>query len=247
MNFVSAKFLAAVYCIYVLAVTGQEPDYQLCEFAFSLPIDEYYVNGCSIMDINSDGIPEVYLTAASGWQYYVYYELDGEMREVEDMEPWAWSNRLLHTSDEKLILYTYPHTVGTSGNLNYRVWQWGEEGYFLVEDLWRLPIEWEWDGKGSLDDFVDHATAEFVYLSSDTAIDPFNDEFPYDDLLITQEEFERRAQEFSEAEIILDIHQDGYWDWDTEWWNQYERPDDWDKAITVIKKEIAEELLNWEP
>lgn len=249
MGTVRTTLLAKICAMSVLAAARQGVDNRISAFALSLPIDEYYVQGCSIMDINSDRIPEVYLTAASGWQYYVYYELDGELREVEDMEAWAWTSRLLCTSDEKLIMYTYPHTVGTEGNLNYRVWQWGENGYFLEEDLWRLPIEWEWDGKGSLDDFLDHATTEYVYLSSDKAIDPFNDNFPYDDLLIMQEEFEWRTAGFDEAEIVLDPltiwEDDSILYWSDEWWDQYTELDEWDKAIAAIKEEIAKELLHW--
>lgn len=246
---VRTTLLAKICAMSVLAAAGQDMDNRLSAFALSLPIDEYYVQGCSIMDINSDGIPEVYLTAASGWQYYVYYEVDGELREVEDMEAWAWSSRLLYTSDEKLIMYTYPHTVGQTGILNYRVWQWGEDGYYLEEDLWRIPKVWDWDGESDLQ-YIEEHVMEFDYISSDAVIDPLRDDSLYEDLLITKEEFERRTAGFDEAEIVLNP-QAPLWEdvaalyWSDEWWNQYRERDDWDQAIAVIKEDIAKELQNW--
>ena len=251
MSAAGGTLLAKICAMSILAATVQGAENRLSTFAFSLPIDEYYIQGCRIMDINSDGIPEVYLSAASGWQYYVYYELDGELREVEDMEAWAWSSRLLYTTDGKLIMYTYPHTTGTDGILNYRVWQWGEDGYFLADDLWRIPTEYGWNGEGDENDYNNYGPLEFEYIASDTVIDPFDDDTPYDDLLISQEEFERRFEGISEAEIVLDPltlwDDDSILYWSDDWWDQYyqyNKLDDWDKAITDIKEEIAEELIN---
>ena len=248
-----AQFLVMVYSVAMVAA-GQGVDNRLNAFALSLPI-EYYVQGCSIMDINSDGLPEVYLSAASGWQYYVYYELDGELRAVEDMEPWAWSSRLLCTTDGKLILYTYPHTTGTDGILNYRVWRWEENGYFLADDLWRMPTAYGWNGEGDENDYNNYGPLEFEYISSDTVIDPFDDDSPYDDWLITREEFERKIEGFNEAKVVLDPmtlwEDDSILYWSDEWWDQYYPSgkfdeDEYDKAIAAIKEEIAEELLTWQ-
>ena len=247
MSIFSAQFLAAVYCIVRLAATGQEPDYQLCAFAYSMPIDDLYVDGGSIVDINSDGMPEVCLIAAGGWQYGVYYYMDGEVRGVDDMTSWTWSNSLLYTPDGKLIMYTYPHTYGTDGILNYRVWQWGEDGYSLAEDLWRIPTEWGWTGEGDENDPLNQGPIEFEYISSDTAMDPFDDDSPYDDLLITQEEFERKTDGFDKAEMILDAHRDSYFSWGHYWWEQYYENGeyDYDRAYAVIRQEILKELLVW--
>ena len=246
-NLISAKFLAAIYCISVLAVTGQEPDYQLCDLAFSMPIDELHVNGGSIVDINSDGMPEVCVIAASGWQFGVYYYMDGEVHSVADMTSWTWSSSLLYTPDGKLIMYTYPHTTGTAGILNYRVWQWEEEGYFLAEDLWRIPTEWEWNGEGDENDPNNHVLTAAAYISSDIAIDPFDGVSTYDDLLITQEEFERKTDGFDKAKMILDAHQDSYLSWDHDWWEQYyeEGEYDYDRAYAAMRQDILKELLHW--
>ena len=63
MGTVRTTLLAKICAMSVLAAARQGVDNRISAFALSLPIDEYYVQGCSIMDINSDGIPEVYLTA----------------------------------------------------------------------------------------------------------------------------------------------------------------------------------------
>ena len=68
------------------------------------------------------------------------------MRTVDGLEPWAWSSELYHTADGHLVLYTWPHTMGTDGNYNYRIYEWTEDGYCLEEDLWSEPDEYEWDG-----------------------------------------------------------------------------------------------------
>lgn len=248
VNLILTKSLAAVYCISMLTATGQEPDYQLYDLACSMPIDELHVEECTFMDINSDGMPEAYIGAAGGWQYGVYYYMDGEVRSVEDMTPWTWSSKLLYTPDGKLIMYTYPHTTGTEGNLNYRVWQWGEDGYSLAEDLWRIPTEWGWNGEGDENDYNNYGPLEFDYISSDVAIDPFPvNEFSYADLLITQEEFERRIDGFDKAEDVYDP--DTYLSWSYEWWNQYgkygEYAEEYDRAYAIIRQEILEGLLNW--
>lgn len=247
VNLISAQFLAAIYCIAKLAATGQEPDYQLCAFAYSMPIDELHVDGGNIIDINSDGVPEVYLEAATGWQHGVYYYMDGEVHSVEDMSSWTWSSSLLYTPDEKLIMYTYPHTLGTEGILNYRVWQWGEDGYSLAEDLWRIPTEWGWTGEGDENDSLNQGPVEFEYISSDAAMDPFADDSPYDDLLITQEEFEKKTDGFDKAVMILDAHKDSHLSWGHYWWEQYYEDGeyDYDRAYAAMRQDILEELLKW--
>lgn len=247
VNLISAKFLAAVYCASVLATTGQEPDYKLCVFAYSMPIDDLHVNGGSIVDINSDGMPEVCVIAATGWQFGVYYYMDGEVHSVDDMTSWTWSSSLLYTPDGDLFMYTYPHTVGTDGILNYRVWQWGEEGYSLAEDLWRIPTEWGWNGEGDESDYDNYGPLEFEYISSDTAMNPFEDESTYDDLLISQEEFERKTDGFDKAVMILDAHKDSHLSWGHYWWEQYYEDGeyDYDRAYAAMRQDILEELLNW--
>lgn len=240
-----AHFLAIAYSIAVLAVTGQEPDHELCEFAISLPADFIYANGCTIMDINSDGMPEVYLTAENGWEYHVFYYLDGEVHDVEDMEPWTWSNRLLYTPDGKMIMYTHPHTYAVD-TYSYRVWQWGEEGYSLVEDLWMIPTEWGWNGEGNMNDSANIVPISFDYISSDVALDPFPiNGFSYADLLITQEEFEQRTEGFDEAEVILNPYGAPNYQWDFDWWEEADREGTHDEAFAVIRAEIVWELLNW--
>lgn len=245
MSIISAQFLAAACGIAMLAVSGKELDDDLYKFAFSLPTDHIYANGCTIMDLNSDGMPEVYLTASSGWQYHVFYYLDDEVHDVEDMTPWAWSNRLLYTSDGRLVMYTFPHTYGTDGILNYRVWQWGDEGYSLVEDLWRIPTEWEWNGEGDMNDPKNFVLTAADYISSDIAMDPFEDESPYDNLLITQEEFERRTEGFDDAEVVLNPYGAPDYQWDFEWWREFDRKDMYDEAYAIIRVEIAWKILNW--
>ena len=240
-----AQLLAMMYSVAMVATVGQETNAELVDFASSISVDDIYVNGCTIMDINSDGMPEVYLTASGAWRYYVFYYLDGEVHKVEDMEPWAWSNRLLYTPDEKMVMYTYPHTTGTDGILNYRVWQWGEEGYSLAEDLWRIPTEYGWNGEGDENDYNNYGPLEFDYILSDVAIEPLPlDESSYADLLITQEEFEGRIEGFDEAEDMLNPYANLYLQWDDDWWKEYDE-DTYDEAYSIIREEIAEAILNW--
>lgn len=245
MNVQLARLIAAIYSTAMIAAAGQETNYDLVDFAYSISVDDIYVDGYTIMDLNSDGMPEVYLTASNGWQYHVFYYLDGKVHDVEDMTPWAWSNRLLYTSDGKLVMYTHPHTVGQRGILNCRVWQWGEDGYSLVEDLWRIPMEWEWNGQGDMNDPNNFVLVEADYISSDIAMDPFEDESPYDDLLITQAEFERRTEGFDEAEVILNPYGAPDYQWDFDWWREFDREGAYDEAYAVIRAEIAWKLLNW--
>lgn len=238
------QLLATVYGITMVAASGQEPNYDIFEFASSISIDDIYANGCTIMDINSDGMPEVYLTASYGWKYHVFYYLDGEVHDVEDMEPWAWSNRLLYTPDGKMIMYTHPHTYAVD-TYSYRVWQWGEEGYSLVEDLWMIPTEWGWNGEGNMNDYANIVPIAFDYISSDVPVDPdLLDESLYADLLITQEEFERRTERFDEAEVILNPYGAPDYQWDFDWWKEYDEGT-YDEAYAIIRGEIAKELLNW--
>ena len=239
-----AQFLAAVYSTVMVAVAGQEVNYELIDFASSISVDDIYVNGCTIMDINSDGMPEVYLTASYGWEYHVFYYLDGEVHEVEDMEPWSWSNRLLYTPDGRMIMYTHPHTYSVD-TYSYRVWQWGEEGYSLVEDLCMIPTEWGWNGEGNINDSANRVPISFDYIASDVPIDPFSlDESSYAGLLITQEEFERMTEGFDEAEAILNPYGAPDYQWDFDWWKEYDE-DTYDEAYAIIREEIAKAILNW--
>lgn len=244
-----AQLFVIVYGIAMLAITGNDPNYELFEFASSISLEDIYANGCTIMDLNSDGMPEVYLTASNGWQYHVFYYLDGDVHDVEDMTPWAWSNRLLYTSDGKLVMYTHPHTTGV-GTYSYRIWQWGEDGYSLEKDVWFMPTEWGWNGQGDENDPYNRGPIEFDYILSDTVIDPFKDEMPYDDLRIVQEsvtwdEFEQKTAWINEAEVILNPYGAPEYQWDFDWWREFEREDMYDEAFAAIGAEIAWELLNW--
>ena len=105
---------------------------ELLQMAVMLPREDIYnmyLDKCKVEDYNGDGMPEVYLAAGSGWQYWVCYYLDGEMRTVEDLEPWAWSSDLCITEDGHLVLYTWAHTMGTEGTTQHRIYAWTSEGY----------------------------------------------------------------------------------------------------------------------
>ncbi|MDE6388912.1 MAG: hypothetical protein K2L82_14020 [Lachnospiraceae bacterium] len=77
----------------------------LYDFAALLPYDEALcINGCAIADLNGDEMPEMYLTASSGWEYRAYYYMNGEVLSVDDIEPWTWSNELCYTRDGRLVM-----------------------------------------------------------------------------------------------------------------------------------------------
>lgn len=202
-------------------VVLQDPLY---DFASSLPYDEnLYINNSLIDDLNADGIPEVYIAASSGWQYCVYYYLDGEVITLDDLTPWAWSSELCYTSNGKLVMCAYPHTTGTAGNMQYRIYEWGPAGYYLLEDLWRTPIEWNEDGE----------PIGFDYISADRCIDPHLDKVE-PAWLITQAEYEQKIAHLGE---MTNLFTDGE-RWGMDWWKEHESSDE-------IYMLIEEELLNW--
>lgn len=219
-------FLKSTILQVLIAAYGiilQNPVY---DFAASLPHDEnLYINDCRIADLNNDGMPEIYISASSGWQYCVYYYLDGEVFVLDDLIPWAWSSELCYTSNDQLVMCAYPHTTGTAGNMQYRVYEWGNEGYFLVEDLWRTPNEWNEKGE----------PIGFHYISADRCIDSFTEEVD-SAWLISQAEYEQKIAGFGEMTNLFSPYEA---DWGTEWWQEHENADE-------IYMAIEEELLNWQ-
>lgn len=219
-------FLKSTILQLLIAAYGiilQDPLY---DFAASLPHDgNLYINDSLIADLNEDGIPEVYISASSGWQYCVYYYMDGEAYTLDDLTPWAWSSELCYTSNDQLVMCAYAHTTGTAGNMQYRIYEWGPEGYYLVEDLWRTPTEWNEKGE----------PVEFDYISADQCIDPFIDEVE-PAWLITQEEYEQKIADFGEMTSLGSPSKER---WGMEWWKEHENTDE-------IYVTIEEELLNWQ-
>lgn len=151
-------------------------------FASSMPKDGIYVNLSKVTDLNKDGMPEVYIISAGGHEYHIFYYLNDSIQQTTDFF-WTWTSDLFSTANGNVIAYAEPHTTGTAGILQYTVYEWGEEGYTLKEELWRMPVEWN---------DIDGQPTGYEYLASKEPIDPFDDEMDYSDLLITQEEFERR-------------------------------------------------------
>ena len=212
------QLLIAAYSIVL-----QDPLY---DFAASLPHNEnLYINDSRLADLNEDGIPEVYISASSGWQYCVYYYLDGEVFTLDDLTPWTWSSELCFSSNGRLVMLAYAHTVGTEGNMQYRVYEWGSEGYFLVEDLWRIPVEWDEAGE----------PFEFDYISADRCIDPFTEEVD-SAWLISQAEYEQKIADFGE---MTNLGSPSEARWGMEWWKEHETADE-------IYMMIEEDLLNWQ-
>lgn len=199
----------------------------LCLYAVFLPKDDLvYIDRSIVEDINADGMPEVCLGAGSGWEYRVYYYLDGSVLQVEGLTPWTWSSGLCRTADGDLVMCAFPHTTGTEGILQYRIYEWGQTGYSLKEDLWRIPTEW--DGE-------EQRITGFDYISSRTCIDPFGDA-AYADSLITQAEFEQRIENLGEMTSVFDSDSAKEWrDWE----------EDEPANVDEIYESIREEILNW--
>ena len=218
--FIKSSILQVLIAAYGIVL--QDPLY---DFAASLPHDEMYINDSRIADMNDDGIPEVYISASSGWQYCVYYYLNGEVFVLDDLTPWAWSSELSYASNGQLVMSAYPHTVGTEGIMQYRIYEWGSEGYSLVEDLWRTPTEWNEEGE----------LLAFDYISADRCIDPYIDEVD-PAWMISRTEYEQKIADFGEMTRLFNPYEGR---WDREWWQEHEDADD-------IYVEIEEELLNWQ-
>lgn len=236
MSIVSIMLSALTISSYVItaACNGVPVQGELIEMAAMLPqedINNMYLYYGKVEDYNGDGMPEVYLTAGGGWHYLVCYYLDGEMRTVEDLEPWAWSSDLCHTADGKLVLYTWAHTMGTEGTAQYRIYEWTPEGYRLQEDLWSLPDERDWDG----------TLLSRIYFSSETAFDPFQyNDGDHAELQISQEEFEQKVNALGE---MASVFEDGLeWGWD--FWQENDYEDE--STMYGIYRDIQEEVLNWQ-
>jgi len=220
-------------CVMTAACNGGLQSEQL-QTAVMLPREDVYsmyLDKGKVEDYNGDGIPEVYLTAGSGWNYFVCYYLDGEMRTVEGLEPWAWSSDLCITEDGHLVLYTWPHTMGTAGNYNYRIYEWTDEGYCLAEELWSEPDEYDWE---------EGTVLSCKYFSSKTALDPFAPhEGEGEEVQISQEEYERRIENLGK---MTSVFEDGLtWGW--EFWQENEYEDD--SVKEGIYREIQDQILNW--
>ena len=224
---VSSHVLTAVY-------NGVPVQGELVQMAVMLPQDDIcnmYLDRSKVEDYNGDGIPEVYLTAGGGWQYLVCYNLDDELRMVEDLEPWAWSSELYYTADGYLVLYTWPHTTGTDGNYNHRIYEWTEAGYCLKEDLWSEPNECDLDG----------TALSCTYFFSETAANPFlNSDTDAEEIPITKEEYEQKIKDLGE---MTSVFEDGLvWGW--EFWQENDYDDE--SVRYGIYREIQEEVLNWQ-
>lgn len=226
------QLLTAVSGIMVLIMTASEPSQDvLQQMAAMLPKEDIFnsmwPDKCKVEDYNGDGIPEVYLTGASGWGYAVYYDLDGELRTVDNLEPWAWSSDLCVTADGHLVLYTWPHTVGTSGIYNYRIYKWTDEGYCLAEDLWSEPDECELDG----------TALSCTYFYAKTAVDPFQDmETDAEKIPLTKEEYEQKISDLGEMTSVFEGGLE--WDWQK---NDYED----EKVLDGVYRQIQDEIVNW--
>lgn len=205
-------------------------------FAALVPETDIYVNWSRVADINGDGMPELCFGGASGWDYRVYYYLNGEVHSVENMEPWTWSSSLYYTGDGTLVLFAESHTTGTAGILQHRIYQWTEDGYFLAEDLWRMPAES--DEKGT--------PIRFEYISSQSCIDPFTED--YSGLLISQSEYEQKIEQMGALTRVAPYGSYGQtyeprmvMDWD-----EYFDGPMGEKNVEEIMEYVKEEIRNWE-
>lgn len=193
----------------------------LYKMAVLMPQDDsIYINASAVIDLNEDGMPEVCLAASSGWEYYVYYYLDGDVCSVEGLIPWAWSSNLCYTTDKRLVMCVYAHTTGTAGIAQYRVYEWTSAGYQMAEDLWSKPNEWDRYGN----------PVSLEYISSKEAIDPFEME-DYSDLLITQQEFDQKIADFGELTSI-------FYDGESLYSDAWEQDVDTDEIYREIQKQI---------
>lgn len=221
-------------CIMTAACNGSPVQEELLQTALMLPwedITNYMsLNKCKVEDYNGDGVPEVYLAGASGWGYAVYYWLDGELRTVEGLEPWAWSSDLCVTADGHLVLYTWPHTMGTDGIYNHRIYEWTQDGYRLEEDLWSEPDEWDWDGGTVL---------SCTYFYATEAADPFQDmETNAEKIPLTKEEYEQKISGLGEMNSVFE----GGMEWGWDFWQENDYEDE--AVLDGIYRQIQEEILS---
>lgn len=179
-NWILLQILITAYSVAI-----PDPRYQL---AAHMPQELIYINASTVQDLNGDGVPEVYLSAGGSWWYYVYYYMDGRVGSVEDLLPWTYTSDLCYTADGRLVLYAFPHTVGSADNLQYRVYEWTSTGGHLTENLWHRPAAEREENK---------EPDGLEYISSPEAIDPFVME-EYSDLLITQKEFNQKVADLDE-------------------------------------------------
>ncbi len=192
------------------------------EDASSMPENEIYVNLSKVTDLNKDGMPEVYIISAGGHEYQIFYYLNDSIQQTTGSF-WTWTSDLFSTESGNVVAYAEPHTIGTAGILQYTVYEWGEEGCTLKEELWRMPVEWN---------DMDGQPTGYEYLASKEIIDPFNEETDYSDLLITQEEFERRLIALGRMTSVFE----GV---------EYEStPEPWEESVILDK--IRMEILDWQ-
>ncbi len=191
-------------------------------FASSFPKDGIYINESTVTDLNKDGMPEVYIISAGGHDYHIFYYLNDSMQQLTGTF-WTWTSDLFSTASGNVVAYAEPHTSGTAGNLQYTVYEWGEEGFTLKEELWRIPIEWS---------DVDGQPTGYEYLASEETIDPFDDGADYSDLLITQEEFERRLNALGS---MTSLFEDAEYEYTTELSEQL-----------LLFSKIRTEILEWQ-
>lgn len=221
-------------CIVTAVCNGNPVQEELLQTAAMLPkedISNMYLDKGKVEDYNGDGVPEVYLTSGGGWYYLVCYYLDGEMRTVEGLEPWAWSSDLYFTADGRLVLYTWPHTMGTAGNYNYRIYEWTRDGYCLAEDLWSEPADWDWDG----------TVLSCTYFYAETAADPFPySETEAEEIPLTKEEYERKVKDLGELTSVFE----GGLEWGWDFWQENDYEDD--AVLDGIYRQIQGEILSWQ-
>lgn len=236
MSVLSILLTAGTIASYVITAAGDGDSVQkeLVQMAAMLPWEEVshmYLDRGKVEDYNGDGIPEVYLTAGNGWEYAVYYYLDGGLHTVEGLQPWAWSSDLCVTKDGHLVLYTCPHTTGTAGNYNHRIYEWTEEGYCLEEDLWSKPDEYDQDG----------TVLKCRYYFSETATDPFlGSDADAEEIPITKEEYEKRIKDLGE---MTSVFEEGL-EWGFNFWQEHDYEDV--SVLVGVYRQIQEEILNWE-
>lgn len=202
----------------------------LQQMAEMLPRDDLSgVKESAVKDLNGDGVPEIYLSALNGYDYHVYYYLDGEMYSVKDLAPWTWTSCLEYTESGLLVLSAFSHTTGTAGIQQYRIYEWTATGYQMTEDLWRVPIDWDWEG----------TPIDFTYFSSETPIDPSSDKDT--ELMISQEEYEQKIKSLDSRWTVF---ADGYY-WSETWWSLHHGEDE-DKVADEKYRRIQEQILSWE-